>query len=88
MVISGFNPLLYYEFEHEDGPNNTHPPHSFHTYQTGTSAHVGRYAIVPVTVKPLHSAEAFTLDLTADNTVEWEQTDDIFRDLDQELRVR
>lgn len=28
------------------------------------------------------------LDLTADNTVEWEQTDDIFRDLDQELRVR
>ncbi|CAM9401616.1 unnamed protein product [Pylaiella littoralis] len=47
----------------------------------------GRYAIVPVTVKPLHSAEAFTLDLTADNTVEWEQTDDIFRDLDQELRL-
>lgn len=43
---------------------------------------------MPVTVKPLRSAEAFLLDLTANNTVEWEQTDDLFRDLDQELRVR
>lgn len=43
---------------------------------------------MPVTVKPLRSAEAFVLNLTADNTVEWEQMDDIFRDLDQELRVR
>ncbi|CAM9523749.1 unnamed protein product, partial [Hapterophycus canaliculatus] len=45
----------------------------------------GRYAIVPVTVKPLASAEPFLLDLTANNTTEWEQTDDRFHDLDQEL---
>lgn len=48
----------------------------------------GRYAIVPVTVRPLSSAEEFFLDLTADNTVEWEQMDDRIRDLDQVLRVR
>eukprot|EP00752_Nemacystus_decipiens_P012299 g10905.t1 len=48
----------------------------------------GRYAFVPVTVKPLASAETFLLDLTASNTaVEWEQTDDRIRDLDQELKL-
>eukprot|EP00903_Cladosiphon_okamuranus_P006243 g6128.t1 len=48
----------------------------------------GRYAIVPVTVKPLPFSEAFLLDLTASNTaVEWEQVDDRIRDLDQELKL-
>ena len=49
---------------------------------------VGRYAIVPITVKPLHIAEAFLLELAADNTVEWEQDGDRVPDLDQPLRVR
>lgn len=49
---------------------------------------VGRYAIVPITVKPLHVEEAFLLELAADNTVEWEQDGDRVPDLDQPLRVR
>ncbi|CAM9813749.1 unnamed protein product, partial [Ectocarpus fasciculatus] len=53
-----------------------------HTFDSGR-----RYAIVPVTVRPLSSAEEFYLDLTADNTVEWEQMDDRIRDLDQVLRL-
>ena len=48
----------------------------------------GRYAIVPITVKPLHFAETFLMELAADNAVEWEQDGDRVPDLDQPLRVR